>query len=62
MVGLCRRMAMVDAMYGKEKPFLILDDPFVNLDESRLEGAKEFLNRLAETYQIIYFSCHESRC
>ncbi|MCR4787571.1 MAG: AAA family ATPase [Lachnospiraceae bacterium] len=62
MVGLCRRMAMVDAMYDLEKPFLIFDDPFVNLDESRLKGAMDFLDRLGSTYQIIYFSCHESRC
>lgn len=62
LVGLCRRMAMVDAMYDMEKPFLIFDDPFVNLDEKRLEGAMEFLDKISRDYQIIYFSCHESRC
>ncbi len=62
LVGLCRRMAMVDAMYDKEKPFLVLDDPFVNLDDTRLKGAMRFLDTLSEQYQIIYFSCHQSRC
>ncbi|MBE6015880.1 MAG: hypothetical protein E7241_11070 [Lachnospiraceae bacterium] len=62
LVGLCRRMAMVDAMYDKEKPILILDDPFVNFDERRLSGAIEFLDLLARDYQIIYFACHKSRC
>lgn len=62
LVGLCRRMAMVDAMYDLEKPFLILDDPFVNLDESRLSGAMKFLDDIAKDYQIVYFSCHQSRC
>ena len=62
MVGLCRRMAMIDAMYDMEKPFLIFDDPFVNLDETRLEGAMEFLDKISADYQVIYFSCHQSRC
>ena len=62
LVGLCRRMAMVDAMYDMEKPFLIFDDPFVNLDESRLSGALKFLDEISHEYQVIYFSCHRSRC
>ncbi len=62
LVGLCRRMAMVDAMYDHEKPFLIFDDPFVNLDESRLAGAMKFMDILSKEYQIVYFSCHQSRC
>ena len=62
LVGLCRRMAMVDAMYDLEKPFLIFDDPFVNLDEKRLSGAMKFLDEISRDYQVIYFSCHSSRC
>ncbi|WP_139355465.1 ATP-binding protein [Oribacterium sp. C9] len=61
MVELSRRMAFVDAMYEAEKPFIILDDPFVNLDEEKVEGAMKFLNEIAKTYQVIYFTCHESR-
>lgn len=61
LVGLCRRMAFVDAMYDYEKPFLILDDPFVNLDETRVDGAMNFLQKISEDYQIIYFTCHKSR-
>lgn len=61
LVGLCRRMAMIDAMYEMEKPFLIFDDPFVNLDDRRLRGALRFLDQISEEYQIIYFTCSESR-
>ncbi|MCR5475988.1 MAG: AAA family ATPase [Lachnospiraceae bacterium] len=61
LVGLCRRLAMTDAMYEGEKPFLIFDDPFVNLDEKRLEGAVQFLREVGQSYQIIYLVCHESR-
>lgn len=61
LIGLCRRMAIIDAMYDKEKPFIVLDDPFVNLDEDKMTGAKKFIQELSENYQIIYFTCHPSR-
>ena len=48
-------------MYQKEKPFVILDDPFVNYDESNLKGAMKVLEKISADYQIIYFTCHESR-
>lgn len=60
-IGLCRRMAMIDVMYEGEKPFLLLDDPFVNLDGEKLHRALAFLEQIAEKYQVIYFTCHESR-
>ena len=61
LVGLCRRMAMIEAMYEEERPFLILDDPFVNLDNDRVKGGVNLLKRISEPYQIIYFTCHDSR-
>ncbi|ETP71318.1 hypothetical protein UYO_2725 [Lachnospiraceae bacterium JC7] len=61
MVELARRMSFVDAMYETEKPFIVLDDPFVNLDEDKLDGAMKFLDEVSKTYQVIYFTCHESR-
>ena len=39
LVGICMRMALVEAMYKEEKPFLIFDDPFVNLDDNNIKGA-----------------------
>ena len=35
LAGICARMAMVDAMYEKDKPFLVFDDSFVNLDDEK---------------------------
>ncbi|MCF0145766.1 MAG: AAA family ATPase [Eubacterium sp.] len=61
LVGLCRRMAMIEAMYENEKPFLIFDDPFNDLDEAHLEKAKEFLGKISESYQVIYLTCHKMR-
>lgn len=61
LVGICMRMALVDAMYREEKPFIIFDDPFVNLDKAKVEGGLEFLKEVSSEYQILYFTCHESR-
>ena len=61
-IDLSMRLALIDALFDKERPFIVLDDPFVNLDENKVENAKEFLKELAKTYQLIYFSCHSSRC
>ena len=61
LISLCRRMAMIDAMYPGEKPFLVLDDPFSNLDDERVNGGMRFLRDASLEYQILYLTCHESR-
>ncbi len=63
LLGLCMRLALTDSMYAQsaERPPLILDDPFVNLDKEKLSKAKALLDNLCETYQVVYFTCHESR-
>jgi len=61
LIGICMRLALVDALFENEKPFVILDDPFVNLDKDKIERARELVAGLSEKYQVIYFVCHESR-
>lgn len=61
MLSLCTRFALVTAMFREEQPFIIMDDPFVNLDSARLENAMVFLKELSKKNQILYFTCHESR-
>ncbi|MCM1047813.1 MAG: AAA family ATPase [Clostridiales bacterium] len=58
MVGICMRMALIDAMYEGEKPFIIFDDPFVNLDDDKMKGAIKLLGAIAKEYQLVYFTCH----
>ncbi len=61
-VDFCIRLSLAGALYAEgEKPFLLLDDPFVNLDDTRLEAAKNMLEKLSEEYQIFYFVCHKER-
>ena len=57
----CFRMALLENMYPGEKPFLILDDPFVHLDKTHMDRVKELLQTLSEKWQLLYFTCHESR-
>lgn len=61
LVGICLRIALVDAMYEEETPVLIMDDPFTNLDDRKLAAGKEFLKKAAERYQVLYFTCSEER-
>lgn len=61
LIGVCMRLALADAMYPDEKPFLILDDPFVNLDDDKAKRGMQLLQKAAEEYQILYFTCHSSR-
>ncbi|MBQ0043227.1 MAG: AAA family ATPase [Lachnospiraceae bacterium] len=58
LLGLCMRLAYADAMYEKEKPFLIMDDPFVNMDDERTKGAYDLLKKITDKYQVIFYSCH----
>ena len=61
LIGVCMRLALVDAMNQEEKPFIIMDDPFVNLDEEKTKGGLALLAEVAKEYQVVYFSCHRSR-
>ena len=61
MMSIAMRLALSDALFENEAPMLILDDPFVNLDDSRLKKALELLDLLANHRQIIYLTCHSSR-
>lgn len=59
--ALCVRLALIDNMYKGERPFIIMDDPFVHLDAEHMQRARALLSLLAKDRQIIYFCCHSSR-
>lgn len=61
MISICLRVALVDVMYPEETPTIIMDDPFVNLDDSKLEAGQAFLEEIAGKYQVIYFTCSNAR-
>ena len=58
---ICMRLSLIDALFKQEKPFIILDDPFVNLDDLHTQRALEMLECIAKTHQVIYLVCNTSR-
>lgn len=60
-VMICLRLALIDSLFRNEKPFLILDDPFVNLDDRHIRKALDLLQTLSSETQIIYMTCSSAR-
>lgn len=61
LVQICKRFALIDLIFKKEKPFIVLDDPFVNLDDKNLEVATNIIKEISNKYQILFLTCHSSR-
>lgn len=61
LIGICLRLALVDAMYDDELPMIVMDDPFTNFDDKKIDMVKEFLEQLSKRYQILYFTCSKAR-
>ncbi len=59
--NLAGRFALIDSLYEKDEPFVILDDPFAALDDKKCAAALSLLDGFAEKRQIIYFTCSKSR-
>lgn len=60
-VSLCYRLALADTLFSDDCPFVILDDPFCELDGEHMARAASLLSELSRGRQIIYFYCHPSR-
>ena len=58
---ICKRLALTDILFTAEKPFIVLDDPFYNLDDEKLKESLSLIKKLSAEYQILYLVCHESR-
>lgn len=61
LIDLCSRLSVIEDLFSDEPPFLVLDDPFVNLDDNSLKCLSSILHDIADRWQIIYFTCHSSR-
>ena len=59
--NLAARLALVDSLYEKESPFILLDDPFTAFDDKKTGAALKLLRELSKDRQIIYFTCSKSR-
>lgn len=61
LLAFCARLALIDAIYEKEIPFLLLDDPFVNLDDRNYKNALDLLASIGTRFQILYTVCSAVR-
>lgn len=60
-IELALRFSIIDAIFEKEKPFIVLDDIFNNLDDETFKTVTEKLKNSSKNIQIIYFTCSKSR-
>ena len=61
LVCFCARLALLESIFTKEPPILLLDDPFINLDDENYAKAAKLLSHLAERFQIVYTVCSTAR-
>ena len=61
LIYFCKRLALIDLIYKKEKPFIIFDDSFVNLDDEKIDKVNKLLTELSKDYQILNFTCSKFR-
>jgi uncharacterized protein YhaN len=55
-VYLAARLGLVRLVTGDRRPPLVLDDPFVTLDDTRASLALGLLRELAADFQVIYLT------
>jgi uncharacterized protein YhaN len=55
-VYLAARIGLVRLVTGDRRPPLVLDDPFVTLDDDRAKRALELLREVSADFQVIYLT------
>lgn len=58
-LALAVRLAMAEAYLGNGGGFLMLDDPLVHFDATRMAIAADVLREFSERAQVIFFTCHD---
>lgn len=58
-ISLCQRLILIRKIFKGERPCIILDDIFVNLDDKMLKLAKDLIKSISQQYQIVYICCNE---
>ena len=58
LLSIVQRLSLLDDVYKEEKPFVLLDDPCVNLDDKKATLLKEVIKEFSKRYQLIYLYCH----
>lgn len=58
-VYVAARLALTRLLWPEECPPIMLDDPFVNFDPARREEALRIVRSVAESNQVLLFTCQE---
>ncbi|MDB9787013.1 hypothetical protein OAB57_02815 [Bacteriovoracaceae bacterium] len=58
-LALAIHLSIATTFWGDQSGFIVLDDPFVDMDLSRTTQAANILNQLATKHQIILLTCHD---
>jgi len=56
-IYLAARMALLELVCEGRRPPLLLDDPFVNYDDKRVENTISLLRDLYANHQVVLFTC-----
>ncbi len=57
-LGLALRLSMANYFLKEPEAFLVMDDPFVDMDPGRQSNAANLLKEYSKTKQLIIFTCH----
>ena len=57
----CIRLSLIEALFTDKTVFVIMDDPFVNLDDVNTSLALSVLEKISAKIQIVYMTCSKSR-
>ncbi len=57
-LGLALRLSMANYFLKEQEAFLVMDDPFVDMDPGRQSNAANLLKEYSKTKQLIIFTCH----
>ncbi|MBQ5591034.1 MAG: hypothetical protein IIU65_05075, partial [Clostridia bacterium] len=60
-IEIALRLSVCEALFEKEKSFIIFDDSFVHLDDNIFTKMVDKTKKMSEHTQIVYFTCAKSR-
>lgn len=60
-IEIALNLSVMDSLFEKEMGFIILDDPFVHLDDKTFLTITQKIKNLSENIQILYFTCTKNR-
>lgn len=57
----CIRLSLIETLFTDKSVFVIMDDPFVNLDDVNTSLALSVLKKISAKIQVVYMTCSKSR-